>query len=225
MKFLVGLFLCLGWTTGLLGEEQKGIRVTGEGRVTVVPDQIEFRVGAEFEGKSAQTIKERSDALMRKLMAETKAFGIDPKDVSSENIRISRSYSEDDKPESRTYMANAELRIFLRDVSKYDALVEKMFRSGANKMSDVVPGSTKMETLRDQARVNAINDAKRRAQKIAEEFKVKLGKVHSVVETRGDGMPALYRGAGGSAKMDMAPTVALGELEQTVTIEVVFDID
>lgn len=225
MKFLVSFFLCLSWTTALWGEQRKGIQVTGEGRVTVVPDQIEFRVGAEFEGKNVQSIKERSDALMRKLIADAKSFGIDLKDVSSENIRISRSYSEGDKPENRSYMANAELRVFLRDVSKYDALVEKMFRSGANKMSDVIPGSTKMDALRDQARVNAINDAKKRAQKIAEEFKVKLGKVQSVVESRGEGNIPFYQGGARSAKMDMAPTVALGELEQMVTVEVIFDID
>lgn len=121
------------------------------------------------------------------------------------------------------YRANNTVEVVVRDVSKASRVVQAAVDAGANNVWNVSFGIDDTKVLEADARAKAIADARARAEALAKLEGLTLGNVISVSEVIGRGpispMPMF---ASAEAKFGGGPSLAPGEVNMGMSIEVVF---
>lgn len=217
-------------TMSLQAQENKqispSVSVTGEGVVTVAPDQVLINVRVEHEGNSASEVKQKNDKAINEVFSFLKKMKIDEKDVKTEYLNLRKNY--DYQTKEYKYVANQSVSILLKDLRKYEALSQGLVNSGVNRIDGVEFKSSKIDQYKSEARVKAVVNAKQKAKEYAEALGQQTGKAIYINETP-VGMPPMpvYRmkaadfneSAGGSGQ-----TISVGEMEIKVNVSVVFEL-
>ena len=195
------------------------ISVTGEASVSAPPDLAQIDAGVSTEAKTAREASEANNAAMGKVILALKGTGIDEKDFQTSRLSLQPQYAPNRSGPSAVvgYRAANRVTIKLRDVSKAAGTIDVLVGAGANELGGinfVVSGASK---LLDDAREQAIADARRKAEIYAKAAGVTLGPPVSISEEGAPGpMPFRKMAAGVAAS---AP-VAQGEETLHVTVSV-----
>lgn len=212
----------------------KGLRtisVTGQGLVSSVPDQVEIAIGIENNGKNVKDVKKENDQSMARILSAAKEFKVDEKDLQSEYVRIDAEYVPDERGNAprKSFVARRTVRILLRDMNSYDALIAKLFDAGANVLNNVDFRSSKRLALESDARKLAIADAKKKAALMAGELGLSLGKAVEISDQAiGSEGPSHRGGMMAMAKVAMdsaGPTLAAGQLEVASQVGIIFELN
>ena len=194
------------------------ISVTGEATISVAPDQAQIDGGVTTEAKTAREASDANNAAMGKVLQALKSAGIADKDFQTSRLSL-----QPQSAPNRTgpavivgYRASNHVTIRLRDVTKVASVIDTLVGAGANDIGGInfmVSGASK---LLDQAREQAIADARRKAEIYAKAAGVTLGAPLSISEGGASPMPMQFR-----AKAMMAATpVAAGEETLQVSVNV-----
>jgi uncharacterized protein YggE len=197
------------------------ISVTGEATVSAAPDQAEIEAGVTTEAKTARDASETNNAAMGKLLLALKAGSIDQKDVQTSRLSL-QPQSAPNKPNGAPaivgYRASNRVTVRLHDVLKVAATIDMLVGAGATDIGGINFSVSNASKLLDDAREQAIGDARRKAEIYAKAAGVTLGAPLNIAEGSGPG-PILYRRM--AASMAAAPTpVAPGEETLQVTVSV-----
>ena len=118
-----------------------------------------------------------------------------------------------------------------KDQTILNKILDGVVNNGANQIDGTSLTVEKPTDLQNQARKLAIADAKVKAQELADEAGLKLGKVVSVSESSGGypgpipyAMNATYGMGGVAMDKSIAPDVQVGSQEISQTMTVVFEI-
>ena len=201
---------------------QPTVDVTGEGIVRVVPDEVTVKVRVENTGKNAKELKSQNDRIVNDVLSTIKGFGIDDKDVQTDYVRLSKNYEYNTK--TYNFVANQSISIKVRDLKKYEVLMNGLMDSGINRIDGIMFSSSNKSTLESQARKKAIENAKMKAQEYAGVLNQTIGKAISISEYRSANNPVpMYRtmameGDSAGGKQTLAP----GEMEILVNVNVSF---
>ena len=194
------------------------ISVTGEATVSVPPDMAEIEGGFTSEAKTAREASDANNTAMGKLLLALKAAAIDDKDIQTSRLSLQPQSAPNHTgaPAIVGYRASNHVTIRLHDVTKTAGVIDMLVGAGANDIGGInfmVSGASK---LLDQAREQAIADARRKAEIYARAAGVTLGAPLSISENGGSPMPMQFR-----AKAMMAATpVAAGEETLQVSVNV-----
>ena len=201
------------------------ISVSGEGTVSVPPDMALIDGGVSSEAKTAREASEANNAAMGKVLLALKAGGLDEKDVQTARLSLQPQYAQQTKPGPNVvvgYRASNRVTIRLRDVTKVAATIDTLVSSGANEIGGINFMVEKASKLLDDARSEAIADARRKAEIYAKAAGVSLGMPVSISEDSGGGpQPMAFRKMAGVAAS--AP-VAQGEETLRVNVSVAWEI-
>jgi uncharacterized protein YggE len=203
------------------------VTVSGQGKVTYVPDIGYVTVGVSSKGKTAQEAWDLNNAVVKKLFDALKAHGIDPKDLQTSGLDIRPEYvhRKDQEPLLVGYSAGYDLKITVRKLGELGMVLDDLVKNGANRNVSIAFGCSNLEGLMDEARVKAIADAKKKAELYATGAGGKLGRVLDINET-GTWRPEPYRLHLPEAKA-VADTlqIAQGQQELKVSVQVVYGLD
>ena len=201
---------------------QPTVEVSGEGTVTVVPDEATVTVRVENTGSDAATVKQENDRTISNVFAFLKKMKIEDKNVKSEYIRLSKNYEYNTK--TYNYAANQSISIQLKDLKKYEELMNGLLQTGINLIDNVSFSSSKVKDLESQARKKAVENAKMKATEYASVLGQSIGKAVRISEFNqvNTPQPLMYKSSamreGDSAGQTMAP----GEMEISMTVNVSF---
>jgi uncharacterized protein YggE len=205
----------------VLAEEApvSAISVTGEGTVSVPPDTAQIDAGVSTEAKTAREASDANNAAMGKVLLALKGAGIDEKDFRTSRLSLQPQYAPNRTGPNAVvgYRASNHVIIKLRDVTMVAATIDLAVGAGANELGGVsfmVSGASK---LLDDAREQAIADARRKAEIYAKAAGVTLGYAVSISEGSMPGLIPYQRMAAGFAP---AAPVAQGEETLRVTVSV-----
>ncbi|WP_203296311.1 SIMPL domain-containing protein [Luteirhabdus pelagi] len=203
------------------------VDVTGEGTVRVVPDKVEIQVRVENTGKNATLVKQQNDKTVSEVIKFIKSMNIADKDIQTQYIRLNKNYNYNEK--SYSYSANQSIAITLRDLKKYEDLMNGLLQSGINRIDGVSFASSNQEEMEREARTKAIMDAKQRATDYASVLDQSIGKAVSISEfSSSPNYPQpMYRAMAvteSDASGGQAP-IAPGELEIKVKVNVRFELN
>ena len=125
------------------------------------------------------------------------------------------------------YIATQSVQILLKDLSKYDTLMEGLVNEGINRIDNVEFKSSKMLQLQSDARKLAIKDAKAKAEDFVSVLGQKVGKAIVISDNSQSYIPQPRMYAMKSMSMDKAEsapreTLAIGEIEITSNVSVSF---
>ena len=201
---------------------QPTVDVTGEGIILVIPDEVTVNVRVENTGKVVKELKAKNDRIVNEVLIAIKRMGIDDKDVQTEYVRLNKSYEYNTK--TYNYSANQSVSIKLRDLNKYENLMDELMESGINRIDGISFSSSNKTNLESQARKKAMEDAKIKAQEYVGVLGQSIGKAVSISELRGSNVPSpIYRGMTVAADSSGgSQTLAPGEMEIRVNVNVRF---
>lgn len=217
------------------------ISVSGEGKITATPDLATVDIGVMTQGSTAADVTSQNNSKINKVIAFVKAQGIADADISTSQLSLQpqESYPSmapmvpggvptPNVPTISGYEGNQTITVKVHGVDKDTSVLNKVLdgavTNGANEINDVSLSVQDPSSLQQQAQVKAIADAKQKAQVLAQEAGLSLGKVVNVSETQ----PAMFSpmpyalnsamSAGGTAAV--APNVQTGsqEIDETMTV-------
>ncbi|MBT3346083.1 MAG: SIMPL domain-containing protein [Gemmatimonadetes bacterium] len=220
------LFGCEGDTIlspdGTIAGEDR-IQVTGTAQVAVEPDIATTQVGVQTFDADAVEAVTLNNLNTAAVLAAFEALGIAEQDLQTRSFSISpqRAYAED-RPDSIVgYWVNNTVGITLRDLTKVGEMLQVAVDAGANSIYGLQFGVANPDSVGDLARAKAVEDARRRADTLAEAAGVSVGDVVSLRE--GSISVPYYRGALESDASSSVP-IETGSVEVSATVEAVFSI-
>jgi uncharacterized protein YggE len=193
------------------------ITVTGEAVVSVPPDLALIESGISTEAKSAREASDTNNAAMGKLLLALKGAGIDEKDLQTQRLSLQPQYPQERRgPNAVTgYRATNRVEVKLRDLTRVATIVDLMVGAGANEIGGVTFTVGQPSKLLDDARTQAMADARRKAEIYARAAGVELGAAIAIQEQSAGGGPLFRRMA---APMTASAPIAQGE--ETLRISV-----
>ncbi|HVZ54740.1 MAG TPA: SIMPL domain-containing protein [Pseudolabrys sp.] len=199
------------------------VTVTGEATVAVVPDVATISIGVSSQGRTAH---EASDANSKQMAAVLKAIrdsGIADRDIHTSQLSLQPQYdsSKPGPPRLMGFRVTNQVTIKIRDIDRMPAILDRAIAAGANEMSGIEFGVSEQSKLLDQARDEAIADARRKAELYVKAAGGRLGPVVSITEEGATPPPrplAAMRAAAG------AVPVVPGERELRAAVTVSFEL-
>jgi hypothetical protein len=197
------------------------VTVTGEATVSVAPDSAVIRLGVSSSGKTAREASDANNKQMTGVLAAIKDAGIPPRDVQTSRLSLQPQYDPNRSGTARLlgFQANNQITVTIHDIDKLAGIIDQAIAAGANEMSGlefVVSGQSK---LLDQARDEAVADARRKAELYAKAAGAKLGLVVSISEEGGPPPPRLMQ----AVRAGAAP-VAPGEQTLRAVVSVSYEL-
>jgi uncharacterized protein YggE len=199
------------------------ISVSGEATVSVPPDLAEVEAGVTSDAKTAREASETNNAAMGKLLLALKAAGIDARDIQTSRLSLQPQNAPNRSGPSAiaSYRASNRVTVRLHDVTKVASTIDVLVGAGANEIGGINFMVSQASKLLDDARTQAVADARRKAEIYAKAAGVALGAPLSVSEEGSPG-PAPFRKMMGG--MAAATPVAQGEETLSVTVNVTWAI-
>jgi len=201
------------------------IVVTGNGKVTVAPDQV--RVSAQFVSRDPQplTAKRSVDEAVNRYLAVLSRFAIAKGDVEAGNLSTSEQMSfHEGKRISNGYMAQRDVSVLLKDVTQLNQLMDAGLASGASNVWPSKFESAREDALLIEAKTRAAEDARSKAEQVARSFGAHLGPVysidslqmHSSVSFDNYAPPPAAPDVGASVAVYLQPTIDYSQFVQVV---------
>ncbi|MNX31916.1 26 kDa periplasmic immunogenic protein precursor [compost metagenome] len=229
MKKVV-LFLTIMFMTMSYGQETKQIpqiNVNGEGKVKIAPDQVSISATVETKGNNAKDVKKQNDEKMDAVLKFIKKMNIPTADFRTKQVALNPQYDYEKKKTS--YNATQTVEILVKDLSKYDELMEGLVQQGINRLDNVSFESSKLAQYQSEARKLAIKDAKAKAEDYVSVLGQKVGKAYTISDNSQIYHPQpMYAAMRMKESADAAPsneTLAIGEIEITANVSVSFILD
>jgi uncharacterized protein YggE len=205
------------------------ISIVGEGKAAAVPDTAVFDAGVVVIAETAQAALEQNTKAISALLAALKAAGIEGRDLATSGFtvqpRVAYSQAEPGKqpeqPKLEGYEVRNSVKARVRDLNKLGMILDAAVQHGANLIGGISFDIQNKDVLLDKVRQDAINDAKRKAEKAAQAAGLKLGRVLSLSETvqhtphpmAGDGMS--FKAAAASIPIEAGEQSVGAHIEMT----------
>ena len=215
------------------------ISVNGTGEVLAVSDIASLNVNLTKDGKTAKEAQDLLNESITKTLTYLKDQKIEDKDIKSEYGGLSPKYSYTQPvcytypcptkdPVIVGYTATQSITIKVRVVDNASIVRTGLAEIGITDISGPTFSIDDEEAFKDQARSIAITDARSKAEILAKELGVKLGKVVNFSENSGGYYP-MYESSktmmGASAMSDVvAPTLPKGENKITSNVTINYEI-
>ena len=169
--------------------------VSGVGEVQATPDNTSVSLGVTQEAASADAAQNEVNQVMNALIEDLKGMGIKEEDIKTTNINVNPNYDFNNGQRIIGYSASQNLDVKTENVDLANRVVDTATQNGANVISGVsfTINDKDREKFEKEARVKAIADAKEKAQQIANEAGLRLGRIVNIQVEGGEEPPVLLQ--------------------------------
>lgn len=200
------------------------VTVTGEAQVSVTPDLAQIDGGVTTEAKTAREASDANNKAMAAILPALKAAGIAENDIRTSRVSL---YPQSTQPRPNGaqqiagYRASNRVTVRIRDVAKVAAMIDALVTAGANEIGGINFMVSQESKLLDDARVKAVEDARRKAEIYAKAANIRLGAPISISEDGSDRPVAARQFKAGAVAATM---IAPGEETLRVSVSVSYEI-
>lgn len=200
------------------------LAMTGHGEIRATPDVAQVTIGVTATAATAAQAVAANSARMKTVFAALAKLGVPEKNIQTANFFVSPQYTNGDNNTSRRltgYQVNNDVTVRLEDTGKLGNALDALVAAGANQINGISFSIQNDTPLLEKARVQAVADARARAEIYAKAAGVSLGPILSISEGGGEAPPRpMYRMAAMAAETRIAP----GEQSVTADVSVVWEI-
>ncbi|MDA0353495.1 MAG: SIMPL domain-containing protein [Chloroflexi bacterium] len=211
----------------LSGQQSSGIAVSGSGRVAVTPDIARLDVGVEVTGDTVARARGDAASAMESIMSALVENGVAEADVQTRyfNIYPQYRYRDETAPEIIGFTVTNQVTVTVRNIDNASAVLDAAIEAGGDavRVNGITFTVENPQEFLDEARADAIKDARARAETIADAAGVDLGSVRSIsestsfVDEQRFAAPAAADTGGGTS-------ISAGQQELTVSVSVIFEV-
>lgn len=215
------------------------ISVNGEGEAVSIPDIATFSFTISADAKIVSDAQAQVTKKMDTVLSKLKSLGIEDKDIKTTDYSVWPKYTYEPMicsptycPPSRQvqdgYTASHSISVKIRKTEDAGKALSVVGDNGATNISGISFTVDDPEKIVNEARAEAIKDAKDKAKVLSKELGVRLVRVVSFYDNNGGGvMPYYAEGLGGDAVKSMAapaPTIPTGENKVKANVTIVYEI-
>lgn len=231
---LVGFSACSAGPANIgmvdVNSQQEGVWVSGQGKISVVPDIATLYLGVEAQADTVAEAQSQAMEAMDAVMDALAANGVADDDIQTQYFSIDQvTRWNDDEPVVIGYRVTNMVTAKVRDMEAVGTVIDAVAEAGGDyiRVSNIAFSVDDPTAYYAEARDEAMADAKAKAGQLAELAGVELGNPTYIAEGSVY-TPVDYRG------LDMAASVILetaslsispGELELTLSVQVAYAIE
>jgi uncharacterized protein YggE len=213
----------------ILSQQNTGIWVTGQGEITVVPDVAVLSLGVEVQAETVAQAQDEAAKSMETVMQVLEDNGVDEKDIKTQqfNIYPVRNW-RDDEQIIIGYRVTNTVTVKIREVENTGVIIDGVAEAGGdytviNSISFTVD---EPEEYYAEVRELAMADALETAEQLAALSGVSLGKPTYINESS---VSPIYRNyyydkAGAAVPEEATTPISAGEMDVSLTVQVVYSI-
>jgi uncharacterized protein YggE len=201
------------------------VSTRGVGTANGIPDTLTVAIGVQTQGASAKGALDANNQKANALIQVLKSKGVAAKDLQTSQLSIQPTYGE--KGQQITgYQVSNMVTAKLHDLARAGALIDSAaaVAGDAVRVQQVAFSIGDDTSVRAQARVRAVEQARAQADQMAKAAGAKLGQIRSITEVP-DGGPMPYPSFAALDAGKAAPIpIQAGQQELQVTVEVSYDL-
>jgi uncharacterized protein YggE len=198
------------------------IAMTGHGEARGRPDLATIQAGVITIAPTAAAALSANSTHMNAVFAALKKLGVPDRNIQTSGFSVFPQYDSSNPRRLTGYQVSNTVSVRLEDVNRAGPALDALVAAGANQMYGIGFDIAKPEPLLDQARADAVADARHRAQVYAKAAGLTLGSIQSISENGASAQPRpMYRMAAMAA--DATP-VAPGEETLSANVTIVWEI-
>ena len=207
-------------------QDERSMSVSGTGRVTVVPDIATINIGVRTEADAVTEALDGNTAQANEISQALQELGVAEEDIQTSNFNVypsDRYNPMTGQVEGRYFVVENTVNVTVRELSSLGEVLTAVVDAGANNIYGISFNVDDREAAVAEARKLAIEDAKTKAQSIAEEAGVELGEILNISVYSGS-TPTIYYDAKGGAYSESAVPIAAGTLAITMEASLTYSI-
>lgn len=201
------------------------IVVSGTGRVSVIPDVADLRLGVAVARPSVEAARAEAASLMTAILAAIESSGVPRHDVRTTLLSIQPNYDyRDGRPPTLTgYSLANTVEVTIRDLARLGATIDGALAAGATSMDGLSFRLGDPAPAERQARELAMADARARADVLAAAGGLVIQGVTDILEGQPARPPMPFAKAERmTMAVDVATPVEAGDLEIAVSVTVTY---
>lgn len=208
------------------------VTVSGEGRISVIPDRAVVRLGATAQRESAVFAQNTVNTTVARATEAIKELGVEGLVMQTSAVSLSPVYdyrnrrSTDEPPTLLGYRASLAITVRVDDIEAISKVIDTAMEQGVNEMNALSFTLIDDRAPRREALAESVAEAQTKAETIANALGGELGELVEVQEA-GTVPPTLKAGGGQMiAEMARAAPVAApvlpGEIEITARVQITY---
>lgn len=214
------------------GATQNGLHVSGSSKVRATPTLVVLRLGCAHSSRQASIAKEKTEDSIRKIIAAIRAQGIPAEEVQTTDFSLNSEWDYERKVTN--WRCSTLLEVRIKEISKAGKVLDAALDAGSNLVQGVDYTIEELQTLRAKARDEVCKVAKAKAEQLAKNLGVKLGKPISIAESypgewsfdpnRSRQNVATYE-IGAHRPTNTENTLSSGSVAVELSVEVTYDLE
>ena len=173
-------------STPVVDEDRRTIAVEGTGTVDVTPDTADVTFGVLTQAESLETAQNENIRRTEALMETLAEAGIAEEDIETSNysVRVINEYDRDGNLVGvQGYEVWNSVTVTIRDISTIGTVLDAAIGAGANEVGSIDFYVDNTDAAASQARTAAVENAREKADELAEAAGVIVTGVYSIEET------------------------------------------
>lgn len=210
--------------------KQTSFQVTGEGKVAAVPNQATISFAVTKQAATVADAQDQTNKIVDVVLSAVKNQGVSSNDIKTTDYNVSPQYNFQAASQTITgYQVTQTVEVKIRQLGNVNKVLDAITSSGANVVNQVAFGfdDAKQKDLENQARAEAVKEAKDKASSMASIAGFHLGRIVDVQENFGNPQPvplmALDQKAAGLGGGGAPSNVTPGQNEVDVTVTLSYE--
>jgi len=172
-------FLFLLFLAGCNSQPQpKKIRVAGEGKIRVIPDQVTLTINVSFTRPQMAEAVRQTQETVDTVLHILERFGQKQRDIKTSSISANKQYSYNGRTEQFAgFQAQQTIDFVLNDMSRFTELTGRLLETRINSISQIQFSHSRADSILREADLLAYDDALQSANKLCKRSNVQLGKL------------------------------------------------
>ncbi len=202
--------------------------VNGSAQILAMPDEAVVRLGIVRQSQNAQAAQEQANGVAQEILAAIEKVGIRPNQIKTARLTLSPVYAprgpdSRDAPRIVAYNATNTVSVRLDNLSSVGAVIDAGLKAGANQLEGVQFSLRNELPSRQQALKQAVEEARSKAQAMADASRVNLVEVLEITEGNVSVVPVRLGGGvayASSATGQVQTPVSAGDIEVNATVTI-----
>lgn len=166
----------------------RSISMSAEGKVSARPDLAVLSFAVVSQGKDPEKVQSDNDAKMTAVIGYLKDNGVNADDIQTSGYNLYPQYDYSQPQATQEiigYNLTQNVTAKVRKLETVSAIVGGLTGKGVNQINSVAYTIDDPDKLKEEARGQAIDKAKQKANELADQIGVRLGKVINFTEGGG----------------------------------------
>ncbi len=211
-------------------EQNPGISVSGIGSVFGEPDVAILTLGVEAQADSVGEARTMAADAMDAMITSLKDAGVEDSDIQTSRFSVEPRYNfREGEQELIGFFVENLVTVKIRNIDDTGTLIDDVVEAGGDltRVQNLRFTIDDPEELQQEARRLAMENAKSKAETLADSAGVELGKPRSISESGGARTLRLDESIGFLAAADSgaSTSIEIGELEVQIQVQVVYGLD